>query len=395
MVDFSRSDRETDLETRTHEFIRAVIIPAERDPRQTIHGPTSELVHELRVQARKARLLAPQVAERWGGYGLSHRETATVLRASGYSLLGPVAMNCMAPDEGNMHLLDAVATEAQKKAYLAPLAAGEIRSAFLMTEPDGGAGSDPEMLTTTAQAVGSDWIIDGRKWLITGAIGARFGIVMARTPQGATMFLTQMDAPGITIERVLDTLDQAIPGGHSVIRLAGLRVPASQVLGTVGAGFRYAQVRLAPARLTHCMRWWGAARRAHDIAVEYACQRRAFGKPLIEHEGVGFMLARNQVDLLQTQLLIDYTAWTLDQGSRANTESSMAKMSCAETLFQIVDRCVQVLGGLGITTDTQVARIFHAIRAFRIYDGPTEVHLWSLARRLQRQGSQAHGPLQP
>ncbi|MCB1625221.1 MAG: acyl-CoA dehydrogenase family protein [Pseudomonadales bacterium] len=395
MVDFSRSDRETDLETRTHEFIRAVIIPAERDPRQTIHGPTSELVHELRVQARKARLLAPQVAERWGGYGLSHRETATVLRASGYSLLGPVAMNCMAPDEGNMHLLDAVATEAQKKAYLAPLAAGEIRSAFLMTEPDGGAGSDPEMLTTTARAVGSDWIIDGRKWLITGAIGARFGIVMARTPQGATMFLTQMDAPGITIERVLDTLDQAIPGGHSVIRLAGLRVPASQVLGTVGAGFRYAQVRLAPARLTHCMRWWGAARRAHDIAVEYACQRRAFGKPLIEHEGVGFMLARNQVDLLQTQLLIDYTAWTLDQGSRANTESSMAKMSCAETLFQIVDRCVQVLGGLGITTDTQVARIFHAIRAFRIYDGPTEVHLWSLARRLQRQGSQAHGPLQP
>ena len=199
------------------------------------------------------------------------------------------------------------------------------------------------------------------------------------------MFLTEMDAPGITIERVLDTLDQAIPGGHSVIRLEGLRVPASQVLGTVGEGFRYAQVRLAPARLTHCMRWWGAARRAHDIATEYACQRKAFGKPLIEHEGVGFMLARNQVELLQTQLLIDYTAWTLDQGARGTSESSMAKMSSAETLFQIVDRCVQVLGGLGITADTQVARIFNEIRAFRIYDGPTEVHLWSLARRLQRQ----------
>lgn len=385
MVDFARSDRELELEARTQAFIRNVIIPAERDPRQTTHGPAPEFVAELRSKARAAGLLAPQVAERWGGYGLTHRETATVLRASGYSLLGPVAMNCMAPDEGNMHLLDVVATEAQKIQYLAPLAAGEIRSAFLMTEPDGGAGSDPDMLATTARAVGSDWIIDGRKWLITGAIGARFGIVMARTPEGATMFLTEMDAPGITIERVLDTLDQAIPGGHSVIRLEGLRVPASQVLGTVGEGFRYAQVRLAPARLTHCMRWWGAARRAHDIATEYTCQRKAFGKPLIEHEGVGFMLARNQVELLQTQLLIDYTAWTLDQGARGTSESSMAKMSSAETLFQIVDRCVQVLGGLGITADTQVARIFNEIRAFRIYDGPTEVHLWSLARRLQRQ----------
>ncbi|MEZ5514922.1 MAG: acyl-CoA dehydrogenase family protein [Steroidobacteraceae bacterium] len=384
MIDFSRSQRELDLEARTHDFIRDVVIPAESDPRQTPHGPAPELVRELRDKARSAGLLAPQVPERWGGYGLSHRETATVLRASGYSLLGPVAMNCMAPDEGNMHLLDVVATDAQKEQYLAPLAAGDIRSAFLMTEPDGGAGSDPEMLATTARLEGNDWVIDGRKWLITGATGARFGIVMARTPTGATMFLTDMDAPGISIERVLDTLDQTIPGGHAVIRLAGLRVPSDQVLGAVGEGFRYAQVRLAPARLTHCMRWWGAARRAHDIAVDYACRRQAFGKPLIEHEGVGFMLASNQVDLLQTQLLIDYTAWTLDQGSRANTESSMAKMRCAETLFQIVDRCVQVLGGLGITSDTQVARIFNEIRAFRIYDGPTEVHLWSLARRLQR-----------
>ncbi len=384
MLEFSRGQRELELEVRTNEFIRDVIIPAESDPRQTPHGPTPEFVQELRRQARSAGLLAPQVAERWGGYGLSHRETATVLRASGYSLLGPVAMNCMAPDEGNMHLLDVVGTEAQKEKHLAPLAAGGIRSAFLMTEPDGGAGSDPGMLATTARLEGNDWIIDGRKWLITGATGAHFGIVMARTPTGATMFLTDMDAPGITIERVLDTLDQSIPGGHAVIRLEGLRVPSSQVLGAVGEGFRYAQVRLAPARLTHCMRWWGAARRAHDIAVDYACRRQAFGKPLIEHEGVGFMLARNQIDLLQTQLLIDYTAWTLDQGSRGNTESSMAKLTCGETLYQIVDRCVQVLGGLGITADTPVARIFNEIRAFRIYDGPTEVHLWSLARRLQR-----------
>jgi len=174
-----------------------------------------------------------------------------------------------------------------------------------------------------------------------------------------------------------------------VIRLDGLRVPDAQVLGAANEGFRYAQVRLAPARLTHCMRWWGAAQRAHDIAVDYACRRKAFGKPLIEHEGVGFKLARNEVDLRQTQLMIDYTAWTLDTGSRATTESSMAKLACAETLYEIVDRCMQVMGGLGITDDTPVAQIFRDIRPFRIYDGPTEVHLWSLARRLQRNHGKA------
>jgi acyl-CoA dehydrogenase len=384
MTDFSPTPHETELELKTERFIREVVIPYERDPRQTPHGPAPELVRELREKAREAGLLAPQAPREWGGQGLSHRETATVLRASGYSLLGPIAMNCMAPDEGNMHLLHMVATHEQQQRFLAPLAKGEIRSAFLMTEPDGGAGSDPEMLATTARLDGDAWVLDGRKWLITGAVGATFGIVMARTGEHATMFLTDMNAAGIVIERVIDTLDQAIPGGHAVIRLEGLRVPSSQVLGAVNQGFRYAQVRLAPARLTHCERWWGAARRAHDVAVEYACERRAFGKTLIEHEGVGFMLAKNEVDLLQTRLLIDYTAWTLDQGSKASTESSMAKLACAETLFQIVDRCVQVLGGLGVTLDTPVGRIFNEIRGFRIYDGPTEVHLWSLARRIQR-----------
>ena len=389
MTDFKRGARELELEARTQQFIRDVVIPYEKDPRIGVHGPAPDLVQELRAQARAAGLLAPQVSEQWGGYGLNARETATVLRASGYSLLGPIAMNCMAPDEGNMHLLEKVATLAQQQRFLAPLAAGAVRSAFLMTEPEGGAGSDPDMLRTTARQDGDHWVIDGRKWLITGAVGAKFGIVMARTGDHATMFLTDMDAPGIVIERVLETMDEAIPGGHAVIRLEGLRVPATQILGAANEGYRYAQVRLAPARLTHCMRWWGAAQRAHDIALDYACRRKAFGKALIEHEGVGFMLARNEVDLLQTQLMIDYTAWTLDEGSKASTESSMAKLSCAETLFQIVDRCVQVLGGLGITSDTQVSRIFSEIRAFRIYDGPTEVHLWSLARRLQRRHAKA------
>jgi acyl-CoA dehydrogenase len=384
MIDFQRSPRELDLEARTHAFIREIVIPYERDARLTSHGPTDELVHELRAKARAAGLLAPQVGTEWGGHGLSHREIATVFRACGYSMLGPVAMNCMAPDEGNMHLLEKVATAAQKDRFLRPLAAGETRSAFLMTEPDGGAGSDPSMMRTSARQDGHYWIISGRKWLITGAQGASFGIIMARTGQAATMFLADMGTPGIVVERVLNTIDESMPGGHAVVRLEDVRVHEDQILGEPHEGFRHAQVRLAPARLTHCMRWWGAARRGHDIATAYACTRQAFGKALIEHEGVGFMLARNQIDLEQTRLMIDHVAWTLDQGEGANTASSMAKYSCGETLYAIADRCVQILGGLGVTDETPVGQILREIRAFRIYDGPSEVHLWSLARRIQR-----------
>ena len=384
MIEFQRSARELELEARTQAFIRETVIPYERDARRTSHGPSEELVKELRTKAKAAGLLAPQVGEEWGGYGLCHREIATVLRASGYSMLGPIAMNCMAPDEGNMHLLEKVATHEQKQRFLKPLAAGRIRSAFLMTEPDGGAGSDPSMLQTSARKSGDDWVISGRKWLITGAQGAGFGIIMARTGTSATMFLADMTTPGIVVERVLNTIDESMPGGHAIVQLNDVRVAGQQVLGAVDEGFRYAQVRLAPARLTHCMRWWGAAKRAHDIATQYACTRKAFGKPLIEHEGVGFMLARNEVDLEQVRLMIDYVAWTLDQGSKANTESSMAKYASGETLYAIADRCVQVLGGLGVTDETPVGQILREIRAFRIYDGPSEVHLWSIANRVQR-----------
>lgn len=383
MTDFQRSPRELDLEQRTREFIRDVVIPCETDPR--FHGEIpDELIQDLRRKARDAGLLAPQVAPEWGGHGLDHRETATVFRAAGYSLLGPLAMNCMAPDEGNMFLLERVASAAQKEQFLKPLAAGLCRSAFLMTEPDGGAGSDPSMLTTTATPDGDDWLISGRKWFITGAVGAAFGIVMARTGNQSTMFLLPLPAPGLTIERVMGSVDHTMPGGHSVVRLDRVRVSRSMVLGELHEGFRYAQVRLAPARLTHCMRWWGAAQRAHHIAARYAQGRTAFGKPLLEHEGVGFALARNEIDLKQTELMIDWAAWTLDQGQRGSSESSMTKYACAETLFQVVDRCVQVLGGSGIVDETPVSRIWREIRGFRVYDGPSEVHLYSLARKLGR-----------
>jgi len=379
-----------DLVRRVEEFVRTVVIPFEKDPRLDLHGAAAgeghglpaSLARDLRERARAAGLVSPHI--RADGSYLSHRDTARLFRAGGYSLLGPLALNIMAPDEGNMYLLAQVANAAQRERFLEPLVQGRTRSAFFMTEPDGGAGSDPEMLQTRAVRDGDDWVISGRKTFITGAEGAAFAIIMARTETAATMFLADMTTPGIQIERVIETIDSSMPGGHAVIRLENLRLPASQILGELDQGFRYAQVRLAPARLTHCMRWWGAAQRAHDIAVAYACARRAFGKPIIEHEGVGFMLADNLIDLKQSELMIDWCAGVLDAGHSGKTESSMAKVAVSEALFRVADRCVQVLGGLGVSRDTVVEQIFREVRAFRIYDGPSEVHRFSLARKIQR-----------
>ncbi|MFP6771581.1 MAG: acyl-CoA dehydrogenase, partial [Alphaproteobacteria bacterium] len=201
---------------------------------------------------------------------------------------------------------------------------------------------------------------------------------------GATMFMMDNDTPGIEIVRVLNTMDSNSPGGHAEVAYTDVRVPAKDILGEAGKGFRYAQVRLTPARMTHCMRWLGAAVRAHDIAVDYAKQRQAFGKILGEHEGVGFMLVENQMDLHFCRLAIWQACWLLDNGEQARDESSMAKVRCSEALSNVVDRSLQILGGRGITDDTVVERIYRDIRAFRIYDGPSEVHRWALARNIMK-----------
>jgi len=239
------------------------------------------------------------------------------------------------------------------------------------------------MLATTAVKDGDDYVINGTKWFITGATGASFVIIMAKLEDGsATMFLSDMDKPEIKVVRQMDALDSCFTGGHGVVEFKNLRVPSSDVLGEIGKGFRYAQIRLAPARLTHCMRWLGQAQRAHDIAVDYARTRQAFGVALGAHEGVGFMLADNDMDLHTAKLHIWHTAWLLDQGERGNFESSRAKTVCAEAECRVVDRCVQILGGQGVTAETIVMKIFKDIRAFRIYDGPSEVHRWSMAKKI-------------
>ncbi|MDO9313671.1 MAG: acyl-CoA dehydrogenase family protein [Burkholderiaceae bacterium] len=380
-----------ELRDRTRRFITEQVIPLENDERQSAHGPSRALREELVGRARAAGLLTPHASRELGGLGLSHVAKAAVFEEAGYSWLGPTAMNIHAPDEGNIHLMEAVASAAQKERWLRPQVQGLTRSCFAMTEPAPGAGADPSMLTTTSVRDGDDYVINGVKWFITGAEGADYAIVMARMEDGsATMFLTDMDRPGITLERSMDAMDRCFTGGHGVLRFDNLRIPASDVLGEPGKGFRYAQVRLAPARLTHCMRWLGQARRAHELAVDYARRRQAFGKPLAEHEGVGFMLADNDMDLHTARLHIWHTAWQLDQGQRCNFESSRAKVVCSEAQWRVVDRCVQILGGQGVTGETPVMRIFMDMRAFRIYDGPSEVHRWSMARKIVQMAQAAH-----
>ena len=382
-MDFRLAPDLLELRDRTRRFIVEQVLPMEGDPRQTGHGPSGELRNELVAKARGAGLLTPHASRDMGGLGLSHVAKAVVFEEAGYSPLGPTALNIHAPDEGNIHLMEVVASPGQKERWLRPQVEGRTRSCFAMTEPAPGAGADPSMLATTAVRDGDDYVINGVKWLITGAHGAAYAIIMARTDDGAaTMFLADMDRPGIRVVRQMQSMDSCFAGGHGVIEFDKLRVPAADVLGEVGKGFRYAQVRLAPARLTHCMRWLGQARRAHDVAVDYARGRQAFGKSLGEHEGVGFMLADNEMDLHTARLHIWHTAWLLDQGDRCNYESSRAKVVCSEAEWRVVDRCVQILGGQGVTAESIVMRIFMDMRAFRIYDGPSEVHRWSMARKI-------------
>ncbi len=377
-------DRAREIAGRVEHFVRTEVAGYERDPRVGVHGPSADLVDELRAKARAAGVLTPHVLA--DGSHLTHRETAIVLRAAGLSTLGPLAVNVSAPDEGNMFLIGKIGTPEQKRRFLQPVLEGRVRSAFFMTEPaaEGGAGSDPSMMQTTARLDGTHWVVTGSKIFITGADGARVGIIMAKTGESATMFIVDLPDPAVRIERVLDTIDNAMPGGHALVRIEGLRVPADQILGEVDKGFKYAQVRLAPARLTHCMRWLGAATRCNEIAIDYAIKRSAFGRPLIDHEGVGFMLADNLIDLKQSELIIDWCADVLDTGASGTAESSMAKVAVSEALFRVADRCVQIMGGTGVTRETIVEQVFREIRAFRIYDGPTEVHRWSLAKKIKR-----------
>ena len=391
--DFSFSPRVTDWRERIGDFTNQIVIPREQEAFE--HGLSDGLRRELQAAARAAGLWAPQAPAELGGGGFRFDEAAVLLEQAGTSLLGPLALNCAAPDEGNIHLLNEIATGPQRARYLLPLVAGDVRSCFAMTEPAPGAGSDPQALRTHARRRPGGWVISGEKHLITGAQGASFAIVMARgglaDESGATMFLVDTDNPGWQVKEHARTIDTTMVGGHCRVLLQDIEVGDGAVLGEPGLGFRYAQVRLAPARLTHCMRWLGAARRAHEIALDRAVRREMFGAALADLGMAQQLIADNEIDLAAARALLWQTCWQLATGSRGTEESSRTKVFVSEAAGRIVDRSVQLAGGLGTSEDLVIGRIYADIRAFRIYDGASETHRMSIARRVARRARLAAG----
>lgn len=373
------------LRERTRSFIHEVVMPAEPAP-----GERLDLTERARLQreAKAAGVFAPQVGQEYGGLGLPISQWSPIFQEAGYSPIGPAALNLMAPDEGNMHMLEIIATEAQRARYLVPLAAGDIRSCFAMTEPHPGAGSDPDALATTATRVDGGWRIDGHKRFISGADGAGFAIVMARTealgddPAGATMLLVELDTPGLTLGRHIPTIDSTIEGGHPHLFFDDCRVSDDAVLGTPGQGFRYAQVRLGPARLTHCMRWLGLARRSLDVALDRIEHRELFGSPMKDLGIAQELVAQSVIDLETSDAIITKTAALLESDPRAGSAlSSVAKVHCSEAIYRTIDRAIQLVGGDGVSSDLPLAQYLNEVRPFRIYDGSNETHKWAISRR--------------
>jgi alkylation response protein AidB-like acyl-CoA dehydrogenase len=381
----------TSLREQVEALVRTEVVPIDDEFDGDVEAAGGDALRvRLQALARAAGVLSPHGPVDCGGAGLGMVDRAAVFEAAGYSLFGAMAINAQAPDEGNMHLLDLVADTAQRDRYLRPLVRGEVRSAFAMTEPSPGAGADPSMLSTRAARVSGGWLVNGRKIFITGADGAAFYIIMARTSGepgesgGATMLLAPSSAPGIELLRHVETMDRSMVGGHCELTFTDLFVPDDDVLGEVGEGFRHAQVRLGPARMTHVMRWLGAAGRAHRTAVAYTADRPAFGSRLADLGMVQQMIADSEIDLAATRALMMEACRELDGGGRASEATSIAKTFAADALHRVVDRATQMCGGLGVSRDLPVARIARELRPFRIYDGPSEVHKWSLAKRATR-----------
>jgi acyl-CoA dehydrogenase len=373
-----------DLRDRVATFVRDEVIPHESQP------VTSELIADLRAKAKSAGLFGPQLPREYGGLGLGTVGMCVLFEQAGRSFLGPLALHCAAPDEGNMHLLAHHANDAQREQYLLPLIEGKIRSCFAMTEPAPGAGSDPTMMMTRAERVDGGWSITGRKWFTTGAEGAAFAVTMAVTDPNAsahkraTMFIVPTDTPGYRFIRNVPVMGEHGFIGHGEVDFNEVRVPDSAILGNAGDGFRLAQIRLGPARLTHCMRWMGVAQRAIDIAIAYAKERSAFGKKLADQEAMQWMIADSEIELHASRLMVLQAGWAHERGSEIRHESSICKVFVAEAVNRIIDRAIQICGALGVSGDTPLEHFYREARAFRIYDGPSEVHRMVIARNVLR-----------
>jgi acyl-CoA dehydrogenase len=391
-MDFTLSPEIEDLRLRVRAFIDKEVLPLEADPANFSEHENipEERLKAVRAKAKQAGLWAPQSPKEYGGMELPIVAWAAIYEEAARSLFGPLAINCMAPDDGNMNMLRLVGTKSQKDKWLAPIVNGDVRSSFAMTEPAPGGGSDPTMIRTRAEKRGGKYIINGRKWFITGADGAAHFILMARTSddprRGLTAFLYHKDQPGWRIVRRIPILGPEEHGGHCELEFDGLEVPEENILLGEGDGLRLMQIRLGPARLTHCMRWTGWAKRCVEIAQDYVSKREGFGVKLGERESVQIKLGEVAKDIEIGRLLTMHAAWMLDQGGGARKEVSMAKVHVADTLHKAADVAIQLQGARGFSKDTVVEWIYRAARAGRIVDGASEVHMMVLAKFLREEG---------
>ena len=375
------------------DFVEAELLPLEADPAafDDHENIRLDLLDGVRAKARAAGLWVLQLPREEGGAGLSRVDMAVAYEAMNRSIFGPAAFNSAAPDDGNMMVLAALGTEAQKRRWLDPIRDGEVRSSFAMTEPHPGGGSDPGMMLTRAERQGEGWVVTGRKWYITGAAEAAHFIVLARTSDdprsGLTAFLFHRDDPGWRIVRRIGIMGPEEHGGHCELDFDGLYVPDENVLGGVGRGLKVTQTRLGPARLTHCMRWLGLARRCAEIATEYAERREGFGVRLAERESIQMMLGDLAMQIEIGRLLVMKAAWELDRGSYARTEISMAKIHVANLLHTAADRAIQINGARGYSTDTPLEWIYRYARQARLVDGADEVHRMVINRDLRARGT--------
>jgi acyl-CoA dehydrogenase len=391
-MDFTLTPEIEDIRLRTRAFVETHVLPleAQRENYDAHENIRDEVLAPVRQKAKAAGLWAPQSPKEFGGMALPITAWAVMYEEAARSIFGPLACNCMAPDDGNMNLLARVATEAQKERWLRPIVEGRVRSSFAMTEPAPGGGSDPGMIRTHAEKKGDKWVIRGRKWFITGADGAEHFILIARTSddarRGLTAFLYHRDQPGWRILRRIPIMGPEEHGGHCELEFDGLEVADENVLMKVGDGLKVTQIRLGPARLTHCMRWLGFAKRCLEIAQEYVDRREGFGIKLADRESVQIKLGQVAHQIQIGRLLTMHAAWKLDQGDRARKEVSMAKVHVADTLHNAADVAIQLNGARGYSKDTILEWVYRYARAARLVDGASEIHNMVLARFMREEG---------
>ncbi|HKI73457.1 MAG TPA: acyl-CoA dehydrogenase family protein [Pseudomonadales bacterium] len=390
-IDFTFSQEVEDARQMMREFLHNTVareFRALREKGDATRDDWSKLVSELRGKARAEGFWLPHMPQEVGGMGLGVTAVAAVSAEAAKVPMGPYIINCQAPDEGNMHTLLHFATDYQREKFLKPLLEGTARSCFSMTEPEV-AGSDPTLIQTSAVEDGDEWVINGHKWFTSGARGADFAIVIARTDPDAEVpqarnsaFIVPTDTPGFEIVRDIETMGGR--GGHPEIRYTNVRVPRENMLGERGGGHKLGQVRLGPARLAHCMRWLGQIETALEMLIDRAQKRFSHGSMLSEKQSIQWMMSDSAMELYAAKLMVLHAAYKIENGLEFKQEVSMAKHHVANTLWRVVDRALQVHGALGYSKDTPLANMLEQARWSRLADGADEVHQMRIAELLMK-----------